>query len=110
MGEGLEEMKILSDVVAESIELEIAGGERDCERSVHSEDRFPAELDPATPREADLAVDRHRRRRLRSSYRHRFRRRRSPGRVRVAANESWEAKKRRRENRRRRSSLDQAQR
>ena len=30
--------------MVERIELEIAGGERDCERSVHIEDRFPGNL------------------------------------------------------------------
>lgn len=52
MSKGLEEMNILSNILTEGLDLEIAGGQRDGEGAVHREEALSVELDPQPPRQS----------------------------------------------------------
>ena len=57
MSKGLEKVSVLGDVAAETLDLEVAGGQAEREGMEESEDRFAAELDPEEAGEAGLVVD-----------------------------------------------------
>lgn len=67
MSKRLKEMNILRNILAECLDLEISGGQRDGEGAVDREEVLSVKLDPQFPRErffrvANGAVRRNRRR------------------------------------------------
>lgn len=64
-------MNILSNILTERLDLEVAGGQRDGEGAVHREEALSVELDPQPPRQSffaeanggDARRNRHHRRR-----------------------------------------------
>lgn len=52
VSKGLEEMNILSNILTERLDLEIAGGKRDGEGAVHREEALSVKPDPQLPRQS----------------------------------------------------------